>query len=467
MYTEFYQLTDQPFQLTPDHRFFYGSSVHKRAMAHLTFGLSQGEGFIVITGDVGAGKTTLMGHLLATLDRDRYVTGTIVTTQLGGDDMLRMVAAAFDLEHENADKATLLLRIEERFKGFLAEGKHCLLLVDEVQNLSFQALEELRMLSNFQIDGKAMLQSFLLGQPQFRRTLASQDLDQLRQRVIASYHLGPVGKQEIRAYIEHRLKAVGWSNDPEITEDAYAEIFEHTGGVPRKINVLCSRILLFGFLEEEHRIDRASVIQVAEDLFRETELILDHGGQDATPSPQVDTPPPAPAAAEPAPVQPQVAAPPPAEPEPVEPVAQPVSNKPPPPPPPRNPLEAQPTAETPQRLDAPAPDEAAPEISNPDILDQRAPEPETMVPKIAAPEAATPDETIDEPAPNVQLIDAAHAVPVVIHADGGEIEALQQRLSVLEVQFERHERMLRWTQLMLKHHERLIRRRAQGVITRA
>ncbi|MBT5666527.1 MAG: AAA family ATPase, partial [Rhodospirillaceae bacterium] len=333
MYTEFYQLSDQPFQLTPDHRFFFGSSVHKRAMAHLTFGLSQGEGFIVITGDVGAGKTTLMGHLLTTLDRDRYVTGTIVTTQLGGDDMLRMVAAAFDLEHENADKATLLLRIEERFKGFLAEGKHCLLMVDEVQNLSFQALEELRMLSNFQVDGKAMLQSFLLGQPQFRRTLASQDLDQLRQRVIASYHLGPVGKQEIRAYIEHRLKAVGWNNDPEITEDAYAEIFDHTGGVPRKINVLCSRLLLFGFLEEEHRIDRASVVQVAEDLFRETELILDHGGsQEAIPAPQAEIAPPAPAApAEPAavqPVQPVEAAPPPppqpVEPEPVQPPAQPV-----------------------------------------------------------------------------------------------------------------------------------------------
>lgn len=443
MYTEFYQLSDQPFQLTPDHRFFFGSSVHKRAMAHLTFGLSQGEGFIVITGDVGAGKTTLMGHLLTTLDRDRYVTGTIVTTQLGGDDMLRMVAAAFDLEHENADKATLLLRIEERFKGFLAEGKHCLLMVDEVQNLSFQALEELRMLSNFQVDGKAMLQSFLLGQPQFRRTLASQDLDQLRQRVIASYHLGPVGKQEIRAYIEHRLKAVGWNNDPEITGDAYAEIFEHTGGVPRKINVLCSRLLLFGFLEEEHRIDRASVEQVAEDLFRETELILDHGGsQEAIPAPKAEIAPPAAAPTEPAAVQP----------------VQPVETRPPPPPPPRNPLEMPPVAETPQRLDAPTPDESDPEMSDQDALNQDEP-------ISGAPALPSPD--MDAAAPDVQFFDAAPTAPVVIHTDGGEIEALQQRLSDLEVQFERHERMLRWTQLMLKHHERLLRRRAQGVISRA
>ncbi|MBL4722002.1 MAG: AAA family ATPase, partial [Alphaproteobacteria bacterium] len=292
MYTEFYQLSDLPFQLTPDHRFFYESSVHKRAMAHLMFGLSQGEGFIVITGDVGAGKTTLMGHLLETLDRQKYVSGTIVTTQLGGDDMLRMIAATFDLDHADADKATLLQQLEARFKGLLTEGKRCVLLIDEVQNLSFQALEELRMLSNFQIDGKALLQSFLLGQPQFRRTMASPDLDQLRQRVIASYHLGPVGKPEIRAYIEHRLNAVGWKNDPEFTESAYDEIYAHTGGVPRKLNVLCSRLLLFGFLEETHQINRDAVIQVAEDLFRETEQILEHGdAQTRQPALSAESPP--------------------------------------------------------------------------------------------------------------------------------------------------------------------------------
>lgn len=453
MYTEFYQLNDQPFQLTPDHRFFFGSSVHKRAMAHLTFGLSQGEGFIVITGDVGAGKTTLMGHLLTTLDRDRYVTGTIVTTQLGGDDMLRMVAAAFDVEHESADKATLLLRIEARFKSLLAEGKHCLLMVDEVQNLSFQALEELRMLSNFQLNGKAMLQSFLLGQPQFRRTLASQDLDQLRQRVIASYHLGPVGKQEIRAYIEHRLKAVGWNNDPEITEDAYAEIFEHTGGVPRKINVLCSRLLLFGFLEEEHRIDRASVVQVAEDLFRETELILDHGGSpEPIPAPQaaVSDPPPVPAEVDPAPVQAPV---------------QTVEAPPPPPPPPPAPTLPQSPSELPP-VAAPDPTIPLQIVATPQRLTPPA------APAIPAPDAAAPDApALPPPALDAQVLDApvlesAPEPPAIIHGDG-DIEALQQRLSDLEVQFERHERMLRWTQLMLKHHERLLRRRAQGVLTRA
>ncbi|NKB55944.1 MAG: AAA family ATPase [Alphaproteobacteria bacterium] len=275
MYTEFYNLTGQPFQLTPDHRFFFGSSVHKRAMAHLSFGLNQGEGFIVVTGDVGAGKTTLMGYLLSTLDSARYVSATLVTTQLAADDVLRMVASAFGIDQEQADKATLLRRIEAFCDANYRDGKHCLLLIDEVQNLSFQALEELRMLSNFQTDGTALVHSILLGQPQFRRTLASTDLDQLRQRVIASFHLGPISAQETRDYIRHRLSAVGWRDDPSLSEDAYAEIFKQTGGVPRKINVLCSRLLLFGFLEERHELDGAAVTQVAEDLRQETEQVLE------------------------------------------------------------------------------------------------------------------------------------------------------------------------------------------------
>jgi general secretion pathway protein A len=464
MYTEFYQLTDQPFQLTPDHRFFFGSSVHKRAMAHLTFGLSQGEGFIIITGDVGAGKTTLMGHLLNTLDSDRYVSGTIVTTQLGGDDMLRMVASAFDIDNENADKATLLQRIEARFKSLSAEGKHCLLMVDEVQNLSFQALEELRMLSNFQVDGKALLQSFLLGQPQFRRTLASQDLDQLRQRVIASYHLGPVGKQEVRAYIEHRLKAVGWNNDPEITEDAYAEIFEHTGGVPRKLNVLCSRLLLFGFLEEEHRIDRDSVVQVAEDLFRETEQILDH----ADTQQPVSAPQPAAALSPPESVQPESVAPEPAQPASAQPKA--IEAAPaipsPPSPPPQPP--AQISVETP-----PTPDAALNVTSVTSVTTDVEPVTTTdenvnkAPQRLDAPALEGPTAT-DSPIPADTSTDTStDTLGDIPRNTNEEIEALRERLTELEAQFERHERMLRWTQLMLKHHERLLRRRSQGVITRA
>ncbi len=272
MYENFYGLSASPFQLSPDHRFFFESSVHRTALAHLTYGLSQGEGFIIISGEVGAGKTTLVGHLFETLDKQRFVAARVVSTQLHADDMLRMVAAAFGLPIADTNKATLLRLVENFLLTNQQQGKRCLLVVDEAQNLSISALEELRMLSNFQSGAHAPLQSFLLGQPQFRALLASPDLEQLRQRVIASYHLGPLAPAEMRLYIEHRLRAVGWKQDPSIADDAFMAIYAATGGVPRRINTLCSRVLLLGFLEELHRIERLHVQKVADELRGELEF---------------------------------------------------------------------------------------------------------------------------------------------------------------------------------------------------
>ncbi len=276
MYTEFYRLKGPPFQLTPDHRFYFGSSVHKKALGYLVYGLHQGEGFIVITGEVGSGKTTLVSYLLSTLaQQSRFVAANVVTTALGPAALLRMVASAFGIPEQGADKATLLLSIESFLASNRSKGRRCLLFVDEAQNLSVQALEELRMLSNFQLDQQALLQSFLLGQPQFRRTLASAELDQLRQRVIATCHLGPMSAEEIGRYIEHRLRTVDWNNDPEFTDEAFQEIHSHTGGLPRRINILCSRLLVFGFLEGLHRLDGEAVRQVAKDMTDESGGSLD------------------------------------------------------------------------------------------------------------------------------------------------------------------------------------------------
>lgn len=203
------------------------------------------------------------------------MTAKIVSSHLGGEDMLRAVAAAFDLAYANLDKTSLLCRIEEFLVNNHQQGKRMLLLIDEAQNVPPQALEELRMLSNFQVGAKVPLQSFLLAQPQFRRTLASKDLEQFRQRIIASYHLGPMEADETSEYIRHRLAVVGWSGDPQFTEEALAAIFLHTGGMPRKINTICSRIMLFGFLDELHTIDRDVVKSVVDDLFRETSQVVD------------------------------------------------------------------------------------------------------------------------------------------------------------------------------------------------
>jgi type II secretory pathway predicted ATPase ExeA len=210
-----------------------------------------------------------VGHLLSELDADKYIAANMVTTHLEADDTLRTVAAAFGLSQEGVDKATLLKRIENFLVDCHKSGKRALLLVDEVQNMPVRALEELRMLSNFQLGEKPLLQSFLIGQPQFKQIIADPSLEQLRQRVIATYHLEPLDAAETRAYVEHRLKLVGWNNDPRFSDDAFDLIYEHTGGVPRRINTLCSRILLFGFLEERHDIDRGVVEEVINDLLKE------------------------------------------------------------------------------------------------------------------------------------------------------------------------------------------------------
>ena len=266
MYEAFYNFQVKPFQLSPDPRFFYGSRGHKRAMSYLEYGLSLSEGFIVITGDVGAGKTTLVRSLFKKLETQNVVAAQLVSTQLEADDTLRMVAAAFGLPYENLNKAGVLRRIEDFLQSLHRQGKRALLVVDEAQNLAPRAVEELRMLSNFQVAERSLIQSFLLGQPEFRRILQSEGMQQLRQRVIASYHLGPMDAEETRAYIEHRLLTVGWKDDPALSTEAFARLHEFTGGIPRRINLLMDRLLLYGFLEEKHTLGEADVQSVIQDI---------------------------------------------------------------------------------------------------------------------------------------------------------------------------------------------------------
>lgn len=269
MYENFYQLGAKPFRLSPDPRFFFNSKGHKRALAYLRYGVNQGEGFIVITGDVGTGKTTLVSTLFKFLEKENVVAAQIVTTQLQADDLIRAVAAAYGLSYQTVSKAELLRSLEDYFRVCAQEGKRVLLVVDEAQGLPPQSIEELRMLSNFQIGGRALLQSFLLGQKEFRVTLRTEGFEQLRQRVIAAYHLEPLGPDEVKDYIEHRLRVSGWSGDPRITSEAYRDIANFTDGVPRRINTLCDRVLLYGSLEELHTIDRDAVYAVSEDIVEE------------------------------------------------------------------------------------------------------------------------------------------------------------------------------------------------------
>jgi putative secretion ATPase (PEP-CTERM system associated) len=276
MYDRHYGFSDRPFQLTPDARFWFESKTHRTAMAYLGYGLAQGEGFIVITGDVGAGKTTLVGHLMASIDPQRLHAIRLVSTQVEGEDMLRLTAQQLGLATEGLAKAQLLDRIERTLRLHAAEGRQTLLIVDEAQNLPLSALEELRMLSNFQNGGQSLVQIFLLGQPEFRdRFQHSEHLEQLRQRVIATHHLTPMEEEEVAPYIQHRLKLVGWQNNPSFAEDAWAALYRHSGGVPRRLNLLAGRVLLHGSVEGLNRIDGATVDMVA----------ADQGEERATPAP--------------------------------------------------------------------------------------------------------------------------------------------------------------------------------------
>ena len=266
MYREFFNLSGKPFQLSPDARFFFPSKEHKRALSFLQYGLSQADGFIVVTGDVGTGKSTLVQALLSDLDADEMHVANLVTTQLGADDTLMLVAMNFGLKLETDSKAHILKDLEALFVKIRNDGQRALLIVDEAQNLPPKSVEELRMLSNFQLDGKPLLQIFLLGQEEFRDTLLSEGFEQLRQRVIATYHLNPLSEDETRTYIEHRLGRVNWDNNPVFESDAFSEIFFYTEGVPRRINNLCDRLLLFCYLEEQRSISGQTVSAVADEI---------------------------------------------------------------------------------------------------------------------------------------------------------------------------------------------------------
>lgn len=266
MYDDFYGLTARPFQLTPDPRFWFESATHRTAMSYLGYGLAQGEGFIVITGEVGSGKTTLVGHVCHAIDAQRLTAIKLVSTQVADADLLRLITNEMGIEVEGPAKSHALAAIENYLHEEARAGRRTLLIVDEAQNLAVSALEELRMLSNFQLGETPLLQIFLLAQPEFRQTLASPELEQLRQRVIATHHLEAMLPEELEPYIAHRLGLVGWKQDPSFTADFYDELWRASAGIPRRVNGIINRVLLHGAVEESHRLTGEDVRNVVNDM---------------------------------------------------------------------------------------------------------------------------------------------------------------------------------------------------------
>jgi general secretion pathway protein A len=267
MMNDHFGLSGRPFQLTPDPRFWFESATHKKAMAYLGYGLAQGEGFIVITGEIGAGKTTLVGHLMGSVDPNRVNAVRIASTQLNSADMLRMVAQSLGIAVDGAEKAQLLGRIEAHVQDRARAGQRTLLIVDEAQNLPNESLEELRMLSNFQGVDRALIQTLLLGQPEFRDRLATAtELEQLRQRVIATHHLTAMEPEEVGPYVLHRMKLVGWNGTPAFADEAFTALHGHSGGLPRRVNNLMTRVLMLGAMDQSPIVTAAMVEAVVADM---------------------------------------------------------------------------------------------------------------------------------------------------------------------------------------------------------
>jgi putative secretion ATPase (PEP-CTERM system associated) len=269
MYERFFNLTAEPFRLSPDHHFCYNHAQYAKAKAYMAYAFMRAEGFVLVTGKPGTGKTTLIGDLIESLADENVVVANLVSTQLAADDLLRMVAFAFGLDAAEMEKSTILQQLTARFLTLYREAGRALLIVDEAQDLSANAMEELRLLTNLQQGGKPLLQIFLLGQPELRDLVHDQRMEQVHQRIIAASHLQALKEVETRAYVEHRLKVVGWANDPTISTAVFPIIFLFSEGVPRRINLICSRLFLHCCVEQRHRITVADARVVVEELQEE------------------------------------------------------------------------------------------------------------------------------------------------------------------------------------------------------
>jgi type II secretory pathway predicted ATPase ExeA len=267
VYKTRYHLNDNPFRLGPNHRFSYAHQSYANARAYLDYGISQGEGFVVVTGCPGTGKTTLINQLLAELDANRVAVASLNTAQLDSGNLLRIVVQAFDLKR--GGESGPLQALEQFLHRQGQRNRRTVLIVDEAQGLSASSLEELRLLTNIQSGGHLLLQIFLVGQEGLLEIIRAPAMEHLQQRLVAAARLEPLDLDETIGYVEHRLCRAGWRGDPTISEGALRLIHGLSGGIPRRINLLCHRLFLAGGLQDNHELGADDVRQVIEELSRE------------------------------------------------------------------------------------------------------------------------------------------------------------------------------------------------------
>ena len=271
VYLEYYGLKEPPFSITPNPRFLFYSAKHREAFNHLLYGLRERKGFVQLTGEVGAGKTTLCRALLEQLGSN-FSTALILNPVLDADQLMKAVALEFDLNVKGMDRLETLAEINRFLLQQVEHGKDCVLIIDEAQDLTHELLEQVRLLSNLETDERKLLQIVLMGQPELRDRLNEHRLRQLRQRITVRFHLKPLRYQEVGHYIQHRLSVSGANGAPYFTGPALWRIHRYSGGIPRLINALCDKCLLAGFVRQRERIDYGMVGMAMRELEGQIEV---------------------------------------------------------------------------------------------------------------------------------------------------------------------------------------------------
>jgi len=253
VYHDFYGLSEAPFDITPNPRFLFYSGKHREAYNHLLYGIRERKGFVQLTGEVGAGKTTLCRALLEQLD-DHYSTALILNPVMTPDQLMRAIAMEYGLPVNTLDRLETLAVINQFLLQQVERGKDTVLIIDEAQDLTDELLEQVRLLSNLETDDRKLLQIVLMGQPELRNRLNNYKLRQLRQRITVRYHLEPLNHREISHYVKHRLQLAGGNGHPSFTSMALWRVHRYSQGIPRLINAVCDKALLAGFVRQTQRI---------------------------------------------------------------------------------------------------------------------------------------------------------------------------------------------------------------------
>ncbi|HTL17418.1 MAG TPA: AAA family ATPase [Patescibacteria group bacterium] len=266
MYLDYYGLTEPPFDITPNPRFLFYSARHREAYNHLLYGLRERKGFVQLTGEVGAGKTTLCRAMLEQLDPQHYATALILNPVMSADELIKAIAIEFGLPVSGLDRLDTISVINEFLLQQIERGKDAVLIIDEAQDLTEELLEQVRLLSNLETDDRKLLQIVLMGQPELRDRLNSHRLRQLRQRITVRYHLPPLSRQEVSQYVQHRINVSGGNGTPYFTRPALWRVYRYTQGIPRLVNAVCDKALLAGFVAQREKIDFRLVSRAVREL---------------------------------------------------------------------------------------------------------------------------------------------------------------------------------------------------------